>query len=79
MSMRELISDENGKLSHTKVWANIGYLAATVAFIKTTWLGTASADIWLVYIGCVAASSTASKFLTLKYTGVQSTTGGGQP
>lgn len=68
MKLLELITDANQKtLSHTKLWANIAYSAATFAFIKLAWLGQASFEVWCSYLGCVAGASTASKLISLKY------------
>lgn len=70
MRLRDLITDASGTtFSHTKLWANIGYAAATVAFLRMSWDGTASAEVWWAYLACVAGASTASKFLSLKYVG----------
>ncbi len=69
MRLIELIS-RDGRLSHTKIWANVAYLAATIGFIRATWAGTDTYDIWLVYLGVVGGAVTASKFLSLKYGGV---------
>ena len=78
MSLRDLITESGGStLSHTKVWANIGYAAATVAFLKMTWSGNTNVDVWWAYLGCVAGASTASKFLALKY-GTGKAEGGAQ-
>lgn len=68
MKLRDLITDAGGDtLSHTKVWANVGYAAATAAFLKMTWAGNTNVDVWWAYLGCVAGATTASKFLSLKY------------
>jgi hypothetical protein len=68
MRLIELVTDSSGQtLSHTKFWANVGYLAATVAFLKQAWGGSSNVDIWWAYLGCVAGASTASKYLSLKY------------
>ncbi len=81
-TLKDLITDANGAtLSHTKLWANIGYAAATVAFLRMAWTGTAGAEIWWAYLGCVAGASTASKYLSLKYLykdSVASQSGGAQ-
>lgn len=66
MKPRDLVS-RNGGLSHTKLWANIAYAAATVAFVRLNWMGQAEAEIWWAYLSCVAGAVTASKFLSLKY------------
>lgn len=70
MRLRDLITDASGStLSHTKLWANIGYAAATIAFLRMAWDGTAGPEIWWAYLGCVAGASTVSKYLSLKYLG----------
>lgn len=73
MKLAELIIDpETGTLSHTKLWANIAYLAATVAFIKHSWATEMpSAELWLVYLGVVGTHGAASKLFRLKYGGRQ--------
>lgn len=72
MRVLDLITDANGtSLSHTKLWANIGFAAATVAFLRMSWSGTVTVDIWWAYLGCVAGASTASKYLSLQYLGVK--------
>jgi hypothetical protein len=72
MKLIDLVS-RDGKLSHTKIWANVAYLAATIGFIRATWTGTATYDIWLAYLGVVGGAVTASKFLSLKYRGPELT------
>ena len=54
-------------VSHTKLWANIAYATATAAFAYMSYAGTASADIWLIYLASIGASATLSKLLSLKY------------
>ena len=68
MKLTDLITDAGtGMLSHTKVWANIAYASATIAFIYMSYAGTASPDIWMVYLASIGASATLSKLLSLKY------------
>ncbi len=70
MKIIDLITDAGtGQLSHTKLWTNIAYAAATVAFLRISMFSDApsSPDIWLVYLGVVGASGVSSKFLSLKY------------
>ena len=68
MKLSDLVTDAGSNtLSHTRVWANVAYAAATVAFVKQAWTGTITAEIWWAYLGCVASAATASKFLSLKY------------
>ena len=68
MKLADLITDAGtGMVSHTKLWANVAYSAATGAFLYMSYAGTASADIWLIYLVSIGASATASKLLSLKY------------
>jgi len=68
MKLSDLITDAGtGMVSHTKLWANIAYAAATVAFCYMAYAGTASAEIWLIYLASIGASATLSKLLSLKY------------
>jgi len=68
MKLSDLITDAGtGMVSHTKLWANIAYATATGAFAWMSYTGTASADIWLIYLVTIGASATASKLLSLKY------------
>ena len=68
MKLSDLFSDAGtGMLSHTKLWANIGYLALTVAFIRDSWAGGLTDMKILAYGAVVAGSAAASKFLSLKY------------
>lgn len=66
MNLIDLVS-RDGRLSHTKIWANIGYAAATVSFVRLNWVGQAETEVWWAYLSCVAGAVTASKFLSLKY------------
>ncbi|ELQ8315452.1 MULTISPECIES: hypothetical protein [Pseudomonadota] len=68
MNLIDLVS-RDGRLSHTKIWANIGYAAATVSFVRLNWVGQAETEVWWAYLSCVAGAVTASKFLSLKYSG----------
>lgn len=66
MSLMDLVT-RNGGLSHTKLWANVGYAAATLSFVRLNWMGQAATEVWWAYLSCVAGAVTASKFLSLKY------------
>lgn len=68
MKLKDLITDAGtGMLSHTKLWANIAYCAATIAFGYMVYMNTATAEIWLIYLASIGASSTLSKLLSLRY------------
>lgn len=73
MKLADLVRDPGtGLLSHTKLWANIAYAAATAAFLKQAWAGTITSDIWLFYLGIVGAHSAISKFISMRYGKVES-------
>lgn len=66
----DLITDcATGQLSHTKLWTNIAYLSATLAFLNATLFSDAppESEIWLIYLGVVGAHNVSSKILSLKY------------
>ncbi|MXS82256.1 hypothetical protein [Nitrosomonas oligotropha] len=66
----ELITDAGtGLLSHTKLWTNIAYLAATLAFLHATLFAATppESEIWLIYLGVVGAHNVSSKILSMKY------------
>lgn len=68
LKFQDLITNyATGKISHRKLWANVAYLAATIAFLHDVYDGGADALVWLVYLGAVGTSTLASKFLSLKY------------
>lgn len=72
MKITDLIKDAGtSQLSHTKLWANIAYLSATIAFCWMSYKGTATAEIWLIYLGVLGIHGAASKLIGLKY-GVRS-------
>lgn len=70
MKFSDLFRDTGtGMLSHTKLWANIGYLALTVAFVKDAWAGGLTDMKIFAFGAVVTGSAAASKFLSLKYGG----------
>lgn len=72
MAISELIRDEKtGKLSHTKIWSNIGLAAMTVVFIHRGFFGSI-ADMemeLLVYGIVVTAPNLLGKFLNMRFSG----------
>lgn len=51
------------QISHTKVWSNIGYAIFSWAIIFKTLNGSASDDLWFIYIVTVALHTTASNLM----------------
>lgn len=64
MSIKDLIVDKEGKLSHTKIWSNIAYACATFKFAT---IPEPNSDIWLAYLGIVGGAAIASKLIQMKY------------
>ena len=64
MSLKELVTNNEGVLSHSKIWANIAYAAGTVKFIM---LPDPSSDVWMAYLGIVGGAAVASKLIQMKY------------
>jgi hypothetical protein len=64
MKLSDLITEPNtGRLSHSKIWANIACASATVVFVRQGWAGTLSADIWFAYLGIVGGYAVAQRWL----------------
>lgn len=67
MRLSDLVRDAGtGMLSHTKLWAHVGYGALTAAFLRDAWGGGLTDMKMLAYGAIVAGSATASKWLSLK-------------
>lgn len=70
MKAIDLITDcTTGQLSHTKLWANVAYFTATLAFVRITMFSAepSSPEIWLIYLGVVGAHNVSSKILSMRY------------
>lgn len=71
MRALELITDcATGQLSHTKLWTNIAYFAATIAFIRYAVFSDSPFDmwLWLTFLGIVGGHNVASKALSIRKT-----------
>ena len=55
-----------GDFSHTKLWSNVGYAVFTWAVIHKTLNASVSDELYLIYIGVVAAHTSFSRFLSNK-------------
>lgn len=66
MALHDLIKNEEGNNSFTKLWAFIAYSAASYKFVT---MPEPSAEIWWAYLGIVGGSVLASKFISFKYGG----------
>lgn len=64
MKLAELITNpDTGRLSHTKLWANVACAASTAVFLKQGWAGTLSTESWLVYLGVVGGYVVAQRWV----------------
>ena len=64
MALEDIITNVEGKVSHSKLWCNIAYLAGTVKFIM---IPAPTADIWAVYLGVVGGAAILSKYISMKF------------
>lgn len=68
MKLSDLFRDPGtGMLSHTKLWANVGYLALTVAFVSDALGGGLTDTKILAYGAVVSGSAAASKLISMRY------------
>lgn len=63
MNWKELITDQNGTLSHTKLWSNIGMAALTVSFLIGTYTHELTPELILAYGSIVVLGRVSSKYL----------------
>ena len=66
MNWKELITDPNGTLSHTKIWSNIGMATRTITFIIGSYTHGPSSELMLTYGSIVVAGRISSKYLDTK-------------
>lgn len=69
MNWKDLIasSEDTTKASHTKLWSNVAYAAATVVFLFQAFSDKLTTDVWLIYLAVVGAHTAVSKIVSLKY------------
>lgn len=74
MKASDIVQDcGTGKLSHTKLWANVGYLVMTVAFLRDAWTGGLD-ELKLIAFGVIlTGSASLSKFLSMRFSQPQYT------
>lgn len=56
----------SGRLSHSKLWANVACASATGMFIYQGMAGQLTTDTWLVYLGVVGGYSAARSWIAAK-------------
>ncbi|WP_047243728.1 hypothetical protein [Chromobacterium subtsugae] len=52
-----------GRLSHSKLWANVACAVATGMFVYQGVAGTLTAEVWLIYLGVVGGYSAARSWI----------------
>jgi hypothetical protein len=67
MSLVDLLQNPaTGRLSHSKLWANIACASATGMFIYQGAMGTLTAEVWLIYLGVVGGYSAARSWIAAR-------------
>lgn len=70
MKLSDLVRDPGtGMLSHTKLWANVGYAVLSWAFVADALQGHLTDMKMLVFGGVFGLSATASKWLSMRFGG----------
>ena len=59
----ELVSDQNGTLSHTKLWSNVGLLIISCTYMFQVYKYGVTPDLMITYGGIVVTGRVASKYL----------------
>lgn len=55
-----------GRLSHSKLWANVACATATAMFVYQGVTGTLSSETWLIYLGVVGSYSAARSWVATR-------------
>ena len=59
-----LIDQDKNRLSHTKLWSNIGYAIMCYTFVYAVMFGSqASAELWLIFGGLVIGNRSLNKWM----------------
>ncbi|OHX10278.1 MULTISPECIES: hypothetical protein [Chromobacterium] len=67
MTLADLFTNPTtGRLSHSKLWANVACAAATGMFVYQGVAGTLTAEVWLIYLGVVGGYSAARSWIATK-------------
>jgi len=56
----------SGRLSHSKLWANVACATATGMFVYQGVAGTLTAEVWLIYLGVVGGYSAARSWIATR-------------
>ena len=67
MRLSDLVTNPaSGRLSHSKLWANIAYASATGMFVYQGVAGVLTAETWLIYLGAVGGYSAARSWIATR-------------
>lgn len=55
-----------GRLSHSKLWANVACASATGLFIYQGVQGTLTPEVWLIYLGVVGGYAAALRLIAAR-------------
>ena len=66
MNWKELITDPNGTLSHTKIWSNIGMALICVAFVHEVYSKGLTPELLVAFGGVIVFGRATSKYLDTK-------------
>ena len=55
-----------GRLSHSKLWANVACATATGMFVYQGVIGHLASETWLIYLGVVGGYSAARSWIATK-------------
>ena len=67
MHLSDLVTNPaTGRLSHTKLWANVASASATGLFVYQGVQGTLGADVWLIYLGTLGSYSAARHWIATR-------------
>lgn len=65
--LKDLVSTPDGKVSHSKLWSNLGFVVASFIVVYLTIVDKLTIEYFLVYIASTVSNSTASKIIAVKY------------
>jgi len=66
MSLYDLLTGKDGRISHVKMWANVACATASGVIIHQEYKGLLSWDIFALYLGTVGVYSV-GKYLDIKH------------
>ena len=59
-----VVDQANNRLSHTKLWSNVGYLIMCYTFLYAVMFGSqAGAELWLIFGGLVIGNRSLNKWM----------------